>query len=62
MHPVKSEEAIGECAIEPGVKSFSVESLEEVETFERAPSKVPTQIAGVVPFHAGETLGWRFAG
>jgi dihydroorotase len=31
-------------------------------TLERAPAEVPAEIAGVVPFHAGETLGWRFAG
>jgi dihydroorotase len=31
-------------------------------TLERAPVQVPAEIAGVVPFHAGETLGWRFVG
>ena len=30
-------------------------------TLERAGVEVPQQIAGVVPFHAGETLRWRFA-
>ena len=29
-------------------------------TLERAGVEVPQQIAGVVPFHAGETLRWRF--
>jgi dihydroorotase len=29
-------------------------------TLERADVVVPEQIAGVVPFHAGETLRWRF--
>jgi dihydroorotase len=31
-------------------------------TFERAPSEVPAEIDGIVPFHAGETLAWRFTG
>jgi dihydroorotase len=31
-------------------------------TFERAPSEVPAEIDGIVPFHAGETLAWRFKG
>jgi len=30
-------------------------------TLERAEVEVPAEIAGVVPFHAGETLRWRFA-
>jgi dihydroorotase len=29
---------------------------------ERVPVDVPGEIAGLVPFHAGEALGWRFAG
>ena len=29
-------------------------------TLERTEVEVPQQIAGVVPFHAGETLRWRF--
>ena len=31
-------------------------------TLERAPVTVPERIGDVVPFHAGETLGWRFLG
>jgi dihydroorotase len=31
-------------------------------TLERAPVTVPDRIGDVVPFHAGETLGWRFVG
>ncbi len=31
-------------------------------TLEKAEVKVPDEIAGVVPFHAGETLRWRFVG
>jgi dihydroorotase len=30
-------------------------------TLEQAEVEVPAEIAGVVPFHAGETLRWRFA-
>lgn len=30
-------------------------------TLERAEVEVPAEIAGLVPFHAGETLHWRFA-
>ena len=29
---------------------------------ERAPVEVPAEISGLVPFHAGEMLGWRLAG
>ena len=29
-------------------------------TLERAPVEVPADMDGLVPFHAGETLGWRF--
>ena len=32
---------------------------EDKVTLERAECKVPDEIAGVVPFHAGETLHWR---
>jgi dihydroorotase len=31
-------------------------------TLERGPVDVPGEICGVVPFHAGETLEWRFKG
>jgi dihydroorotase len=31
-------------------------------TLERAATEVPEEIAGVVPFHAGETLKWTFVG
>jgi hypothetical protein len=31
-------------------------------TLQRADCSVPKEIAGVVPFHAGETLPWRLAG
>jgi dihydroorotase len=29
-------------------------------TLERADNPVPDEIEGIVPFHAGETLRWRF--
>ena len=31
-------------------------------TLEKAASSVPDEIEGLVPFQAGETLGWKFAG
>jgi dihydroorotase len=31
-------------------------------TLERTAVRVPEQIQGLVPFHAGETLRWRFVG
>jgi dihydroorotase len=31
-------------------------------TLERAEQLVPGEVEGLVPFHAGETLGWRLAG
>jgi hypothetical protein len=31
-------------------------------TLEGAEHFVPEQIEGIVPFHAGETLNWRFIG
>jgi dihydroorotase len=31
-------------------------------TLERAEQRVPDEVASVVPFHAGETLGWRLIG
>jgi dihydroorotase len=35
---------------------------EETVTLERAETDVPDELDGLVPFHAGETLGWRFVG
>ena len=31
-------------------------------TLERVETAVPAEVEGIVPFHAGETLRWRFAG
>jgi dihydroorotase len=35
---------------------------EGMVTLERAETQVPEEIEGLVPFHAGETLPWRFVG
>jgi dihydroorotase len=31
-------------------------------TLQRAAVEVPEEIEGIVPFHAGEKLRWRFVG
>jgi len=49
-------------ASEHGPRFYGLPLNEGTVTLERAPSEVPQEVAGVVPFHAGETLGWRFAG
>jgi dihydroorotase len=49
-------------ASEHGPRFYGLPPNEGTITLERAPVEVPAEIAGVVPFHAGETLGWRFAG
>ena len=49
-------------ASEHGPRFYGLPLNEGTVTLERAPVEVPQEIAGVVPFHAGETLGWRFAG
>jgi dihydroorotase len=48
-------------ASEHGPRFYGLPLNEGTITLERAPAEVPAEIAGVVPFHAGETLGWRFA-
>ena len=48
-------------ASEHGAHFYGLPLNDGTVTVERAPCEVPPQIAGVVPFHAGETLGWRFA-
>ena len=47
-------------ASEHGPRFYGLPLNEGTVTLERATSEVPPEIAGVVPFHAGETLGWRF--
>jgi dihydroorotase len=49
-------------ASEHGPRFYGLPLNEGTATLEKAPIEVPDQIAGVVPFHAGETLAWRFTG
>jgi dihydroorotase len=42
-----------------GAHFYDLPVNEETVTLERAEVAVPDEIDGVVPFHAGETLGWR---
>jgi dihydroorotase len=49
-------------ASEHGPRFYGLPLNEGTVTLERAPTEVPAEIAGVVPFHAGETLAWRFFG
>ncbi len=44
-----------------GPRFYGLPLNEETVTLERAPVAVPDEIDGLVPFHAGVTLGWRFA-
>jgi dihydroorotase len=48
-------------ASENGPRFYGLPLNQGTVTLERAPLEVPAEIAGVVPFHAGETLGWRLA-
>ena len=45
-----------------GARFYGLPVNEGTVTLERAEVEVPDEIDGVVPFHAGETLRWRFAG
>ena len=49
-------------ASEHGARFYGLPLNEGTVTLENAAVEVPSEIAGVVPFHAGETLGWRLAG
>jgi dihydroorotase len=44
-----------------GPRFYGLPVNEETVTLERAAVTVPDEIDGLVPFHAGETLGWRLA-
>jgi dihydroorotase len=46
-------------ASEHGPNFYGLPLNEGAVTLERADAVVPEEIAGVVPFHAGETLRWR---
>ncbi len=48
-------------ASEHGARFYGLPLNEGTVTLERGTVEVPAEIAGVVPFHAGETLGWRFS-
>ena len=45
-----------------GPRFYGLCTNEETVTLERAETQVPDELDGVVPFHAGETLAWRFVG
>ena len=45
-----------------GARFYGLPVNEETVTLERVDNEVPGEIDGLVPFHAGETLRWRFAG
>jgi dihydroorotase len=49
-------------ASEHGARFYGLPLNRGQVTLERAPTEVPGEIAGIVPFHARETLAWRFAG
>ncbi len=44
-----------------GPRFYGLSPNETTITIERAATEVPGMIDGVVPFHAGQTLGWRVA-
>lgn len=48
-------------ASEHGPRFYGLPLNEGTVTLERASQPVPAAIEGVVPFHAGETIGWRFS-
>ena len=45
-----------------GARFYGLPINEETVTLERFHHEVPGEIDGLVPFHAGEMLRWRFAG
>jgi dihydroorotase len=45
-----------------GPRFYGLPLNEENVTLERADTQVPDEVEGLVPFHAGETLRWRFVG
>jgi dihydroorotase len=48
-------------ASEHGPRFYGLPLNEGTVTLERTPQLVPDMVEGLVPFHAGETLGWRLA-
>jgi dihydroorotase len=49
-------------AAEHGANFYGLPLNEGTVTLERVEQAVPGEVDGLVPFHAGETLPWRFAG
>ncbi|MEO5972305.1 MAG: dihydroorotase [Sphingomicrobium sp.] len=49
-------------ASEHGPRFYGLPLNDGTVTLERTDQTVPDTLAGVVPFHAGQTLGWRVAG
>ena len=47
-------------ASEHGARFYGLPLNERTVTLAKADSQVPDEIAGIVPFHAGQTLRWRF--
>ena len=45
-----------------GPRFYGLPLNEQTVRIERAQVNIPEQIEGLVPFHAGETLPWRFVG
>ena len=45
-----------------GPRFYGLPVNEETITLEKTEQTVPDEISGLVPFHAGETLRWKFAG
>ena len=45
-----------------GARFYGLSTNEESVTLERVEIEVPHELDGLVPFHAGETLSWRFVG
>jgi dihydroorotase len=45
-----------------GAAFYALPANEETVTLERGEADVPEQVDGIVPFHAGERLGWRLRG
>ena len=49
-------------ASENGPRFYGLSLNEGTVALERVASEVPQSIGDLIPFHAGETLGWRFLG
>ena len=49
-------------ASEHGPRFYGLPLNEGTVTLDRAEVAVPMRVAGLMPFHGGETIGWRFVG